>query len=108
MARNWPESWKSSTVIEVGMMLSEVIDSSEVPVPLIETVTGPLAVTTDPSVFVYSAAIVDVPAVTAVTSPGEPGVLTVATVAVLEAPRHIRRAREVLGQPSRAGYSLGE
>jgi hypothetical protein len=53
IARNWPESWKSSTVIEVGMMLSEVIDSSEVPVPLIVTETVALAVTTEPSVFVY-------------------------------------------------------
>jgi hypothetical protein len=53
MAKNCPVSWRLSTVIEVGMILSEVIDSSEVPVPVIVTVTGTLAVTTDPSMFLY-------------------------------------------------------
>ena len=39
MARNWPSAANYLTVIEVGMMLSEVIDSSEVPVPVIVTET---------------------------------------------------------------------
>jgi hypothetical protein len=54
MAKNCPVSWRLSTVIPaLGMILSEVIDSSEVPVPVIVTFTGTLAVTTDPSMFLY-------------------------------------------------------
>ena len=53
IARNCPVNWKSRTVIELGTMESEVIDSSEVPVPLIETEIEALAVTTELSVFVY-------------------------------------------------------
>ena len=53
MARNWPDNWKSPTVMELGMTVREVMDSSEVPVPLIVIVTVALAVTTEVSVLVY-------------------------------------------------------
>ncbi len=78
IARNWPVSFNSPTLIEPGIMVSDSSGSGAA-----ERLTETLAVaeTTEPSAFVQIAEIVVVPALTPVASPVA---LTVAMVGILE------------------------